>query len=148
MIYRLLGGVGLLLCALAAIWLYGKSQKNAGRMTERAEWHQQLQSFEKQAARIVSERVKKVREIEHDRASMSNKVGYDVQKRIAALSAAVGRLHSQRQGNSNGDGSNLPVLAYAPLDPTGTSQEADMVVCGEAVIKAEGWQQFYEGIAK
>lgn len=148
MLNRILGGGLLLALALAALWMFGNAQKNAGRMTERAEWHQQMAGFEKRAAQIIVERVKETRKIEQVRAETSNKVGYDVQKRIGALALAIERMRAQRQGNSNGDGSNLPVLTYAPLDPTGTSSEADMVVCGEAIIKAEGWQQFYEGIAK
>lgn len=147
MIYRLLGGVGLLALALVAIWLYGNSQKNAGRLQERVEWHKQMQAFERRAAEIIVERVKETRKIEHVRAEMSNKVGYDAQKRIAALSAAL-RLRASGQSNSGRYGGYLSYDSVATLDPTGTSQEADMVACGEAVIKAEGWQAYYQGIAQ
>ena len=148
MLNRILGGGLLLALALAALWMFGNAQKNAGRMTERAEWHQQMAGFEKRAAQIIVERVKETRKIEQVRAETSNKVGYDVQKRIGALALAVERMRAQRQGNGNGDGSYLSYDPVATLNPTGTSQEADMVACGEAVIKAEGWQAYYQGIAQ
>ena len=147
MLNRILGGGLLLALALAAVWLYGKSQKNAGRLQERVEWTAQMQAFEKKSKDIIVSRINKVRADERANALKSEQVGYDIQKRLAALSDAV-RLRASGGSNSNGAGSNLPVLSYAPIDPTGTSQEADMVACGEAVIKAEGWQSWYSEVSK
>lgn len=148
MLNRILGGGLLLALALAALWMFGNARERAGVMKERAEWHQQMAGFEKRAAQIIVERVKETRKIEQVRAETSNKVGYDVQKRIGALALAIERMRAQRQGNGNGDGSYLPVLSYATIDPTGAGEASDMVACGEAVIKAEGWQEYYRGISK
>lgn len=145
MLNKLLAGVGTLILAGFLIWLYGNSQKNAGRMSERVEWNRQMGAFEKRAGQILVERVNEVRKIEHVRAETSNKVGYDVQKRIAALSDAL-RVRASGGSNGNGDGSDLPRLPYAPIDPVGAGQASDMVACGEAVIKAEGWQQWYNEV--
>lgn len=148
MLNRILGGVGLMLCALAAIWLYGKSQKHAGRMAERVEWHQQMQSFEKQAKDIIVSRVNTVREVERAKAEQSAQVGYDIQKRLSALSVAVERVRASRQGDSDRGGINLPATAEAAASVIGAGEASDMVACGEAVIKAEGWRQWYNEVAQ
>lgn len=148
MLNRILGGGLLLALALAALWMFGNAREHAGVMKERAEWHQQMAGFEKRAAQIIVERVKETRKIEQVRAETSNKVGYDVQKRIGALALAVERMRAQRQGNGNGDGSYLSYDPIATIDPTGAGEASDMVACGEAVIKAEGWQEYYRGISK
>ena len=132
MIYRLLGGVGLLLCALAAIWFYGNAREKNGVLKASARYERELSA----------ERVKfseKARATERQYAAIKDKSDADYDTLLAEFRARSVRAYART-------GTNVPQLTYSPEVIDGPDNSAvvagDRDICTEfaaRLVNAQEW---------
>lgn len=148
----LLGGA-----AVIALWLYAdhrgyqRAETKAIVQIQRVEAKAtaSLNAVEDTALRMRAEQVERARRIETANRKVSDDVEASLRRRIAAL------RDSLRPSANGHPGSNQAGMPGAPdatrdADRAGGASElvADRLICGEAIIKAEGWAEWWAGVQK
>lgn len=153
----ILARAGLILGLLAALWIwsdhrgYQRAETKAIVQIQRVEAKAaaSLNAVKDTALRMRAEQVERARKIEAANRKVSDDVEASLRSRIAALRDG---LRATAHGNPGGDQAGLPGAADASRDSAGAGGAselvADRLICGEAIIKAEGWADWWAGIQK
>jgi len=143
-IYRILGGVGLLVLALVSIWLYGNAREHTGALKERAKW-------EAARADTIAQQQAAARAREAAQAAIQDKASHDTQARIDALRGAVAVW--MRNAQATRPSVNLPSTSEAAADIARSGSNAvvpatDLTICADNTARLTGWQQWYNEVSK
>ena len=144
MIYRILGGVGLLVLALVSIWLYGNAREHTGALKERAKW-------EAARADTIAKQQAAARAQEAVQAEIRDKAAHDTQARIDALRGALAVwMRNAQTARSSG---NLPSTSEAAADIARSGSDAvlassDLTICTDNTARLMGWQNWYSEVSK
>lgn len=142
MIYRLLGGVGVLAFAVVALILFGNSRYHSGQLAERAIWQARTAAAELSATKAAS-KIEQSQVVEQQRSSDAIEVA-----RAAGRADALRHVAGLRQ--SPDIHIDLPAFAGATEAVAGAGQTAeldDATICADNTVNAEQWQEWWTGSA-
>lgn len=145
------------LALLAGLWFwsdhrgYQRAETKAIAQIQRVEAKAaaSLNAVKSTALRMRADQVERARRIETANRKVTDDVEASLRGRIAALRAG---LRTPAAGNPGGDQAGMPSATDTTRDTAGAGGAselvADRLICGEAIIKAEGWAEWWTRIRK
>jgi hypothetical protein len=136
------------LCAVCVILWTGWGKAADVLKDERATHSQTVANYRKASDDATAAAVANKARVETKYVEIENEADKSIRDRIAILTE---RLRKQAKANQSGSGAvGLPVASVATVDPNGAGEGAfdnDPLICVENTVKAQGWQDWYKGVA-
>lgn len=129
--------------------------RTAALKAEQAAHAQDIADVRAATAKAQADDLMHARAVETRQAQISQEIQDDLISRLVSARADAARYAERLRAASqahpdSGAATGMPGLPDAPSSASGAGQtaELDAVACGEAVVKAKGWIDWYRSVSK
>lgn len=139
---------------LLALALIGLQITRSTLATARAEHKAFIAEVERQTAQARADDIAHARAVETAQNQVREEVSRDLETKLASARAAAddyARRLRNAQAQGGGVRTNLPSAAQPAVDPSvpgPTTELDDARACADAVVKAEGWREWWAQVSE